>query len=456
MPSNQIRKQLLDRIKTSTFPGSIIDVFRAADQGVDLISQHEQQEQMQQQQQQQDMQVANTPEQQEVGLREQHAMGNTGASMAFPDVQPNQSFNTVGMKAPIDIQKINKQGHLVESYKNVPPGIQDLPTGPYEGTIIESPAAYQTGGAKKRKDEYLIQGQANTLGLKNHSEISKWYVKHMDKINFGYKDLDDFLKDWPYAIQTTEWMWLTNEGGPEYDERVRYKKPRPKPIKGCTDPDARNYNPKAEIDDGSCRGKEMKPIEISPIQPLPVAEFKDEPLLPTREYRPPGEPRAKKINWPWSNRASDPSISTPNLVRGGKNRTSGLYGHNRGQRRVFSKDNPLDFINPFVIGKRGADQSGRRGRFLGLFQKGGTKKEIGDTIIYPPGDEQYRFKPYNKEILDIRNKLDNTNIENEYLQKSYQWEKDEEEWQKKLYKNRDQEVKTGGVKKLYTRKRRLI
>ena len=47
MPSNQIRKQLLDRIKTSSFPGSIIDVFKAADQGVDLISQFEQQQQQQ-------------------------------------------------------------------------------------------------------------------------------------------------------------------------------------------------------------------------------------------------------------------------------------------------------------------------------------------------------------------------------------------------------------------------
>ena len=43
------------------------------------------------------MQVANTPQEQEIGLREQHAMGNTQASMAFPDVQPGQSFNTVGI-----------------------------------------------------------------------------------------------------------------------------------------------------------------------------------------------------------------------------------------------------------------------------------------------------------------------------------------------------------------------
>ena len=165
MPTNQTRRQLLERIKTSSFPGSIIDVFKAADQGVDLISQFEQQQQqeqaqqqMQQEQMQQDqgMQVANTPEEQEIGLREQHAMGNTDASMAFPNVQPGQSFNTVGMKAPIDIQKIDSQGHLVESYKNVPPGIQDLPTGPYEGTIIESPAAYQKGGVKKYPDRPFI------------------------------------------------------------------------------------------------------------------------------------------------------------------------------------------------------------------------------------------------------------------------------------------------------------
>ena len=143
MPTNQTRRELLNRIKASNFPGSIVEVFQAADQGVDLISQFEQQ-QMQEQQ----MQIANTPQEQEVGLREQHAMGNTQASMAFPDVQPGQSFNTVGMKAPINIDKVDEQGHLVESYKNVPPGIQDLPTGPYKGTIIESPAGYQMGGAK--------------------------------------------------------------------------------------------------------------------------------------------------------------------------------------------------------------------------------------------------------------------------------------------------------------------
>tara|TARA_R110002020_G_scaffold325902_1_gene541637 strand:+ start:501 stop:3173 length:2673 start_codon:yes stop_codon:yes gene_type:complete len=138
MPTNETRRELLNRVRASGYPGSITEVFQASDQGIDLIEQH-------QLQQQQEMQVAQT-QQQEIGLREEYIAGNTDASMAFPDVQPNQSSNTVGMLEPIDIQKIDDQGHLVESYKNVPPGIQDLPTGPSEGTVIESPAAYQKGG----------------------------------------------------------------------------------------------------------------------------------------------------------------------------------------------------------------------------------------------------------------------------------------------------------------------
>jgi len=156
MPTNEVRRELLNRVRATGYPGGITEVFQAADQGIDLIEQH----QMQQEQQQ--MQVANTPQEQEVGLREQHAMGNTQASMAFPNVQPNQSFNTVGMKVPINIDKIDDQGHLVESYQNVPPGIQDLPTGPSRGTVIESPAAYQKGGLRNDMMNFLVDTGRDT------------------------------------------------------------------------------------------------------------------------------------------------------------------------------------------------------------------------------------------------------------------------------------------------------
>jgi uncharacterized membrane protein (UPF0127 family) len=124
---NATRKFLLQRHKQSGFPGSILDI----------IGQFEQQN---------NIQVAQTPQQQQQGLRPAHQAGNISQSMIFPNVPPNTPFNTVGMKAPINIEKYDEQGHLVKSYENVPPGVQNLPTGPQRGTVIETPANMQAGG----------------------------------------------------------------------------------------------------------------------------------------------------------------------------------------------------------------------------------------------------------------------------------------------------------------------
>lgn len=141
---NATRRDLLDRAKASGFPGSIIDAFAAYDQGVDIVQQYV--DQQQQAATTPPMQVAESPQEQEQGLRPAHEAGNVDQSMAFPNVQPNQSFNTQGMKVPINIDKVDNGGNLVESYKAIPPGIADFPTGPNEGTVIESPARMKTGG----------------------------------------------------------------------------------------------------------------------------------------------------------------------------------------------------------------------------------------------------------------------------------------------------------------------
>ena len=157
--NNQTRRELLNRHRQSGFPGSIMDVFSAYDAGRDIISEFVQeqqgQQQLQQMQQMQQMQqqqpqpiVANTPEEQEQGLRPFHERGQVDQSMVFPNIPANAPFNTVGMKAPINIDKYDNNGHLIESFKSVPPGIQNLPTGPQEGTVVETPANMQTGGAK--------------------------------------------------------------------------------------------------------------------------------------------------------------------------------------------------------------------------------------------------------------------------------------------------------------------
>lgn len=141
MLNNQQRRSILESAKAADYKGSVLDLFRQAEQGMDItqIINPPQQE----------MLTANTPEEQQTGLREQHAQGNTQASMSFPDVRPNAAFNTKGMKVPIDITKYNEQGHLVQSFKNVPPGIENLPTGPERGTIIETPS-YKKGGYKRK------------------------------------------------------------------------------------------------------------------------------------------------------------------------------------------------------------------------------------------------------------------------------------------------------------------
>ena len=155
---NQTRRILLERVRASGFPGSIMDVF----QNPTILDQY-----IAEQQQQQEPVVAQTPQEQEQGLRPYHEQGQVNQSMAFPNVQPNQSFNTVGMKIPIDINKYNNQGHLVESYKAVPPGISNLPTGPNEGMVIESPAKMQKGGVRKyQTGRFDIIEPASTTDIK--------------------------------------------------------------------------------------------------------------------------------------------------------------------------------------------------------------------------------------------------------------------------------------------------
>ena len=148
---NSTRRQLLDKARSTGYPGSILDAFTAYDQGRDLIGEFI--DQQQQAAMQPPMQVAETPEEQGQGLRPYHEQGQIDQSMAFPNVQPGQSFNTMGMKVPINIDKIDNQGNLVESYKAVPPGITNLPTGPYEGTVIETPARMQMGGSYQTNQE---------------------------------------------------------------------------------------------------------------------------------------------------------------------------------------------------------------------------------------------------------------------------------------------------------------
>ena len=221
--NNQIRRQLLERHRASGFPGSIMDVFSAYNQGIDLIADFQQQQQQQvrqqqlqqlqqaqqAQQQEQQVAVAETPEEQAEGLRPYHEAGNTNQTMVFPNVPANTPFNTVGMKAPINIEKYNNQGHLIESFKNVPPGIQSLPTGSQEGIVIETPANMQRGGVKP----------APRMGTRKNADGTE--STHL----YATETLDG--KNWiafPTLFQNPDSSWIDMSGSewyPAYQEALK-------------------------------------------------------------------------------------------------------------------------------------------------------------------------------------------------------------------------------------------
>jgi uncharacterized membrane protein (UPF0127 family) len=145
--TNDERKYLLEetkRAQANGFEGSVLDVFRNPN-----ILQEFQAQSVLQPTQGSNIQIASTPEEQQQGLSGVPANQMPDA-MVFPNVKPNTSFNTMGMKAPINIKQYDDElGHLVKSYDNVPPGIKNLPMGPQGGTVIETPANMQSGGRKK-------------------------------------------------------------------------------------------------------------------------------------------------------------------------------------------------------------------------------------------------------------------------------------------------------------------
>jgi uncharacterized membrane protein (UPF0127 family) len=145
--TNAERKEILQQTRQAQqlgFKGSVVDVLA----NPAILQEFVQSVGNQRNQQNQNVEVAATPQQQQQGLRGR-SQAELPAQMVFPNVSPNTPFNTVGMKAPINIEKYNEQGHLVKSYENVPPGITNLPMGPQRGTVIETPANMQSGGRKK-------------------------------------------------------------------------------------------------------------------------------------------------------------------------------------------------------------------------------------------------------------------------------------------------------------------
>ena len=95
-------------------------------------------------QEQQGIDVASTPEEQQIGLTQ-----GPPREMIFPNTG-GQDFNTMGMDYPVDMQGYDDTGGLVRSYEAVPPGLGSIPMGPKVDTVIENPTQYRAGGIVER------------------------------------------------------------------------------------------------------------------------------------------------------------------------------------------------------------------------------------------------------------------------------------------------------------------
>lgn len=177
--TNAQRRQIVDEAKARGYEGSYVDLFNQQSAAIP-----------------QDVAQHGTPKSMD-GLRPAHQAGNTEASMAFTDVPPNTPFNTVGMRAPIDIKKYDEQGHLVKSYESVPPGIQSLDTGPSRGTVIETPARMQEGGLRTESlAEDLLEltpGLGTILSLDDAYYAAKDMFQNPGEIGFNQRTFSNAL-----------------------------------------------------------------------------------------------------------------------------------------------------------------------------------------------------------------------------------------------------------------------
>mgnify|MGYP003144903877 CR=1 FL=1 len=147
-----------------------------------------------------DLQEANTSNEREQGLI------NTPANTAMTFPNSTGSFTTKGMNKNLNISKFDNQGNIVQSYRSVPPGIDNLPMGNKVGTVIETPSQYQKGGfvnkyQKPKKEKYPTQkdiDEFHALNASNYRDEALYNQGNalVDQANFLIKhDVDMWRPD---------------------------------------------------------------------------------------------------------------------------------------------------------------------------------------------------------------------------------------------------------------------
>lgn len=169
MLTNETRRNILDRVKASGYPGGVSEAFRAAEQGIDVVDQFVQQQQLEQQQQAEQAQV------QVQGQGQEMAEGNQSPPPPPPQNTPDGRVSQPNINNPID----NNQGHLVQSQNTQNVGIQSLPTGSAQGQIIQA----KNGGVRRYENG----------GLDLENETKKQRKKRIK--NYSHPYLNEYIEE---------------------------------------------------------------------------------------------------------------------------------------------------------------------------------------------------------------------------------------------------------------------
>ena len=199
MPDNSQKLELIRAIRQSGYPGSATEVFQAHDQGQDLVGQW-----VQQQQQQQEMQQQQSPQ-------GPQGMEPGGPPPPPPNRRPDGRVSQPNINQPID----SNQGHLVQSQSPSSVGIQNLPTGPAQGQMIQA----REGGVRQSKS--YVEQYRNGGGIFRTKKQRK-----IDEINSQisqgtyYENPNEVVE--PYSQEGEDAEWLENFEE-NFDKDMQYK-----------------------------------------------------------------------------------------------------------------------------------------------------------------------------------------------------------------------------------------
>ena len=192
MLTNQVRRELLSKMRQSGFPGSILDVYSAYEQGKDLIEEFNQQQKQAETQRMSDMAA------QQSGLSQPEQM-----QQPQPQQLPSMPPGIPGASLPKPPEPQNQ--NLVQSQLPQPIGMSTTKQGQKSGQLLFAKGGFKTDPPQNiqvgNPDENRLYTYKNDPGWFDNRSVYNTNLKYNDQIrravysgNYGYNPVTGVLE----------------------------------------------------------------------------------------------------------------------------------------------------------------------------------------------------------------------------------------------------------------------